>query len=375
MKFLHVVPNVKEEASGWAYSVPRLCEGLAARGHEVELSCLAVRNDIRGVRTSEYPALPVLRKFGISIGHTRALAARSREVDVVHNHSLWSMMNVVSGWVVPGSGAKLVVSPRGTLSRPALNRRRLVKRVLWVAQHRALAAADLVHATSADEYLDIRRRGFTKPVAIVPNGIDVPRAVPERRRRGVRTLLFLSRIHPKKGVERLLEAWKQLETTHSEWRLVVAGKGDERYERRVKAFAQRLKLRRVSFPGAVYGPEKDQLYSEADLFTLPTQSENFGNVVAEALSHGCPCVVSTGAPWSGMKTEGCGWWVDRDLSSFGGALDEAMSTPPDTLMNMGRKGRAWMQRDYDWDSIARKMDSAYRWILNGGERPSCVVTG
>ena len=373
MKFFHIVPNVKEEASGWAYSVPRLCQSIAKLGHDVELSCLAVRHDISGVKTTEYTALPVFRKFGVSVGHTRALISSTKRVDVVHNHSLWSMMNVVSGWVVPRTNAKLVVSPRGTLSQWAMNRRRLLKRFLWVLQRRTLAEADLLHATSQEEYLDIRSHGFSNPIVVVPNGIDVPDSIPPSRPRSMRTLLFLSRIHPKKGVDRLLEAWKRLQRKHSSWQLVIAGKGDTEYERQVVALADSLKLERISFVGPKYRSEKSRLYLSADLFALPTHNENFGIVVAEALAHACPCIVSKGAPWSGLETEECGWWVDRDVRTFSNALDRAMLLPPDRLAKMGENGRAWMKRDFGWDSIARQMDSAYRWIAERGDRPSCVV--
>ncbi|HZP65438.1 MAG TPA: glycosyltransferase, partial [Rudaea sp.] len=164
MKLVHVVPHVNQEASGPSYSVPRLCEALAARGHDVELSCQAARQPIPGVRTSVYPEWRVLRRFAISPAHARALARAARHVDVIHNHSLWSMVNVAAGWVVPGRRAKLVTSPRGTLSEWAMTRNRRIKRVLSLAQDRALRRADVLHATSEAEYLDIRQRGYKPPV-------------------------------------------------------------------------------------------------------------------------------------------------------------------------------------------------------------------
>ena len=147
---------------------------------------------------------------------------------MVHNHSLWSMVNVASGWVVPGRGAKLVVSPRGTLSAWALSRNRHVKRVLWPLQKRVLARADLLHATSEVELAEIRAQGFTAPVAVIPNGIDLPdmRHGVKQGSDGMRTLLFLSRIHPTKAIDRLLAAWVQLQTRHPDWRLVIAGRGE-----------------------------------------------------------------------------------------------------------------------------------------------------
>lgn len=371
MKLVHVVPHVDEEAAGPSYSVPRLCESLAARGHEVELSCLAAQGAMPGVRLDIHTQWPLLERFAISSSHARALRRKADLVDIVHNHSLWSMVNVATGWVVPGRHAKLVTSPRGTLSQWALARRRSVKRVLWPMQQRALLRASMLHATSEEEYGDIRALGIRAPVAIIPNGIDLP--VPNKcASSSLRTLLFLGRIHPVKGIDRLLQAWQQLEGRHPGWRLVVAGRGESVHEREVHELVVTLRLLRVAFVGAVYGNDKSHAYSGANLFVLPTHSENFGMTVAESLAHGCPAVVSKGAPWAGLEIEGCGWWVGHEVPALAAALDAAMSLPDGELANMGRKGRAWMERDFGWDSVAQRMEAAYRWILDGGEVPQWV---
>jgi len=372
MRIVHVVPHVDEEASGTAYVVLRLCEMLATRGHEVELSCLAASNEIPGVRIDIHPQWPVLARFAISSSHVRALRHKAARVDIVHNHSLWSMVNVASGWVVPRRRAKLVTSPHGTLSRWALSRRRDLKRVLWPLQRPALARADLLHATSEDEYEDIRRLGLRAPVAIVPNGIDVPPVRLRSREEPARTLLFLSRIHPKKGIDLLLRSWKELEAEHPDWRLVVVGRGEPGHVREARELAANLAITRVEFAGPLYGADKSSAYFGADLFVLPTHSENFGMVVAEALAHGCPAIVSRGAPWAGLVSEGCGWWIEQDVAALSAALHHAMSLPSAELSAMGARGRHWMERDYGWESVAARMEEAYRWILDGGPVPATV---
>jgi glycosyltransferase involved in cell wall biosynthesis len=374
VRLVHVVPHIDQEAAGPSYSVPRLCQSLAALGNEVELTCLAARGDIAGVTLDLHPQWPVLERFAVSTSLTRALASKAGVVDVVHNHSLWSMVNVASGWVVPGRGAKLVVSPRGTLSAWALSRNRQVKRVLWPLQKRGLTRADLLHATSDVELAEIRAQGFTAPVAVIPNGIDLPdmRQIVTQYSAGRRTLLFLSRIHPTKAIDRLLAAWVKLQSKHEDWRLVIAGSGEAAYVEEVKALAKTLGTDRVDFPGPLFGDAKQQAYFGAELFVLPTHSENFGMVVAEALAHGCPAVVSCGAPWEGLRTEGCGWWVSNSVESLVVALDAAMQLPPAQLAAMGLRGRTWMERDYGWVAIGQKMDAAYRWLVNGGEQPDFI---
>ena len=372
MKLVHSVPHIDQEASGPSYSIPRLCESLAKLGHEVELSCLAAKDGIPEVSIDVHRQWPILTRFAISSSHARALSRKAAQVDIVHNHSLWSMVNIAAGWVVPAKHARLVTSPRGTLSSWALSRTMLLKRLLWPMQRRALQRADLLHATSEGEYLDIRKQGFTAPVAIVPNGIDLPILPPRKIRAKQRTLLFLGRIHPTKCIDRLLYSWKQLQGAHPDWQLLIAGPGEPEYENKMRKLSESLSCERVTFAGPLYGTSKSEAYLEADLFVLPSHSENFGMTVAEALSHSCPAVVSRGAPWSGLELEGCGWWIENDVTSLTTALGAAMLLQPQELEVMGGKGRDWMERDFGWSSIATQMAAAYGWLVEGGEPPASI---
>lgn len=301
-----------------------------------------------------------------------ALRQSAGNVDIVHNHSLWSMVNVATGWVVPGKRAKLVVSPRGTLSVWALAHSKWRKKLLWPLQKRVLERADLLHATSEDEYEDIRRAGFKPPVLVAPNGIDLPVLAERQTGQSMRTLLFLSRLHPIKGLENLLDAWSVLEKSHPNWQLRIVGPGDAIYITSLQARASGYGLHRVEFTGPLYAEDKSAAYRNANLFVLPTHSENFGMAVAEALSHECPAIVSHGAPWSGLEHEGCGWWIANDVDSLSSTLDTAMSLPAAELHAMGARGRAWMQRDFSWDAIAQEMEAAYRWTVEGGPIPACI---
>ena len=376
MKIVHVVPHINQEASGVAAVLSPLANRLSGYGHKIEILCLAGGNPIPNVDLTVYRQWPVFNRFAVSTDCARAMRLKAREVDIIHNHSLWSMVNIAAGWAVPGLKAKLVTSPHGTLSSWALKRSHIIKKILWPLQSRVLSKADLLHATSGEEYEDIRNLGFQAPIMIVPNGIDIPEitdpCVPAET--DTRTLLFLSRIHPKKGIDRLLHAWSALQSRHHDWRLVIVGRGDTAHVEEVTSLASSLDLERVDFPGPLYGAEKSRAYLAADLFVLPTHSENFGMVVAEALAHGTPAVVSQGAPWAGLETEGCGWWVEHDVPTLTASLDAAMSLPAEQLTEMGAKGRAWMARDFGWESIARRMEAGYRWLIEGGAPPEWVRT-
>lgn len=374
MKLLHVVPRIDQEAAGPSYSVPRLCQALAARGHEVELSCIAARESIPGVPLDLHPDWPILKRFEVSTSLARALRRKADHVDIVHNHSLWSMVNVASGLVVPGRHAKLVTSPRGTLSPWALSRTRQLKRLLKPLQWRALERADLLHATSDQELADIRAQGLRAPIAVIPNGIDVPPGLLARNEDERRRLLFLGRIHPTKCIDRLMQAWRGLEVSHADWDLVIAGRGEADYVRTLKELAESQGLQRVRFLGPVYGADKTIAYRNADILVLPSHSENFGMVVAEALAHGCPVIASKGTPWEGLEREACGWWVGHDVETLAATMDAAMRLPRTQLQAMGERGRAWMLRDFSWESVAERMDAAYAWLLSGGanQRPNCI---
>jgi glycosyltransferase involved in cell wall biosynthesis len=284
------------------------------------------------------------------------------------------MVNVASGLVVPGRHAKLVTSPRGTLSPWALSRARQFKRILKPSQWRALERADLLHATSEAEYLEIRAQRLAAPVAVIPNGIDVPIELPVKRPGARRRLLFLGRIHPTKCIDRLLQAWRLVEPAFDDWDLTIAGRGDAAYELAMRELAAGLELKRATFVGPLYGDDKANAYRDADLFILPSHSENFGMVVAEALAHGCPVIASKGAPWEGLEREGCGWWVVHDVETLAATMDTAMRLQREKLAEMGARGREWLLRDFSWKSVASRMEAAYDWIIDGGKgpQPECV---
>jgi glycosyltransferase involved in cell wall biosynthesis len=257
-----------------------------------------------------------------------------------------------------------------------LKRSAYLKKALWPLQKRALERADMLHATSEAEYHEIRALGLKAPVVILPNGIDVPervgRSIEDENTLNRRTLLFLSRIHPKKGIDRLLNAWAALESQHLEWDLVIAGTGESAHVEEIKVLIEKLGVKRVDFVGPLYGDSKAAAYQNAELFVLPTHSENFGMAVAEALAHGCPAVVGTGAPWAGLRTEECGWWVEITVESLKNTLSSAFGRSREELQVMGERGRKWMEREYGWSSIAQKMNVAYQWLCKGGERPEFV---
>jgi glycosyltransferase involved in cell wall biosynthesis len=290
---------------------------------------------------------------------------------------MWQINSIYPQWSVRGTSAKIVVSPRGALSPWAMTHGSRLKRVMWpLLQRPSLRAAACFHATADAELHQIRELGFTQPVAVIPNGVDIPGSEP-RKPDDFRTLLFLGRIHPKKGVDTLLHAWHAVMGRFPDWRLKIVGSdavyGDASgYLTAMKTLSARLGLERVSFEGPHYGAAKWDAYGAAELFVLPSHSENFGMTVAESLAAGTPVVVTKGAPWAEIETHGCGWWIDGGAASLAAALDVALREPREALSARGAAGRAWVARTYSWTTVAANMRLVYQWLMGGADAPDCV---
>lgn len=373
VRVAHVVPSIGSEASGPSYSVPRLCKALAQLDVDVRLHVLEpLPASPIFDQVAAYPTLPLLRRLGVSPAMARRLKEEARRLDILHTHSLWMMPNMYPREAVRGARCKLVFSPRGTLSTWALRHSRWRKKLVWhMGQRAALQAADAIHATSDEEYGEIRAAGLAAPVAIIPNGVDIPPL--NRQSAGpTRRLLFLSRIHEKKGVDRLLRVWRRLQAEFPDWECLIVGPLAGHYPAQMQELARQLQVERLTFHGEALGTEKTAVFQSSSLFVLPTHSENFGMAVAEALANGVPAVVTRGAPWAGLAGHRCGWWIDNSDEALEQALRQAMRTPGEELTEWGMRGRAWMQRDFSWERIAEKMLLTYLWIKHGGETPDWV---
>jgi glycosyltransferase involved in cell wall biosynthesis len=280
----------------------------------------------------------------------------------MHFHGMWMMPNVYPANAVRGTDCKLVMSPRGMMEPWALSWNARRKQLFGaVFQYRALQSVDAFNATSKGEAESIRMAGFTAPVAVIPIGIDIPHGMHDRG--GARRLaVYLGRLHPKKNLEALIDAWGRVEMSHPEWDRVIAGPGDADY---VQGLVQRAgSTEHLTVTGAAFGDDKAQLLESSELFVFPTLSENFGIVVAEALSYGLPVIASTGSPWAEIATRGCGWWVDPSLDSLAAALDGVLSEDRETLRARGAIGRTWMEDAYSWHSVASRTSEFYGWLID-----------
>jgi len=323
----------------------------------------------------DYVDVPVLRRLRASSALAEALRGVASDVEVIHDHGLWLMPNVYAGWEAKRARTALVVAPRGMLSPVALTFSRMRKRVFWrLLQGPAIRRAACIHATSTQEYEEVRAFGLSNPVAIIPNGIDLPEPKqgsatslgPER------IVLSLGRIHPKKKLDTLIRAWAKIEGAHPGWRLRIMGPDEHGHAGELRALANREGASRVAIEPPIFGSEKLRVYREADLFVLPTSNENFALTVAEALAAGTPAICTKGAPWGGLMQAGCGWWIDQGIDPLATTLANAMAMTRQALKDMGARGHDWMARDFSWDRVAGDMLAVYRWLRHASEAPETV---
>ena len=378
MKVVHVLPRIITDSSGTAHYVTELCESLNSFGCDVHLSLLQptiLKDTGYPVHGFSVPKFPYAFRLGYSPAMRSWLREQAWHTDIIHNHSMWMMPNIYPADAVSNRPCKLIVSPHGTLSGWALQRSKWKKKIVWaLGQKKLFRQADLLHATSDSEYGEIRAFGIKLPVAVIPNGIDnPPDAKTTKTESESRKLLFLSRIHEKKGLDFLLDAWGAIHGSFPDWELVIAGPLEGGYPRYVQKTAKQKELKGVRFTGELRGSAKDRAFFDADLFILPTRSENFGMAVAEALAHAVPVITTKGAPWRGLEKHRCGWWIDIGNEPLIETLKEAMSLSSERLSEMGARGREWMQRDFSWDRIGRMMYQTYEWLLGGGPPPGWVA--
>lgn len=375
MKVILTVSGIGMEAAGPSYSVPGLCRGLKAVGVDV---CLHARMwDKARDFSFDYVAYPYLRSRclpGANPLMRDGLKRACRNADILHANGLWNMPSVYPAWAVKGTKCKLVVAPRGTLAAWALQKGYWKKKIfgLWF-QNQVLRRADMFHATSEKEYEEIRAQGYRQPVAIVPIGMDVPEVeshVKEDAGR-IRKVVFFGRLHKVKGVDRLVRAWGAV--ARDGWELVIAGPDCGMLEE-LKRIVAEEQAPRVSFVGEINGHAKYEFLAGGDVYVLPSDTENFGVTVAEALASGTPVIASQGTPWQGLERERCGRWVPLGVEPLAAALNELMVISDEARAAMGARGREWIRRDFSWKGIGAKMKTAYEWLLDSGkvERPEWV---
>lgn len=375
IRVLHVIPSLDPGDGGPSVVFPRMLAALAAVGVGVEGATTA-----SGATGDAAGAPPIwrfrrdLRAGKPSLALLRWLRRRVVSYDLVHVHALFSFAPNVAAWLARSRGVPYVIRPLGVLNRYGMTARRpwLKRLSLRMVEGPLLRDAAAVHFTSqaeADEAaeLGIRMRGVVIPLGVEASPAGDPGLLRARLpvlAPGSRVLLFLSRLDPKKNLEALIDAFGEVAAGEPALRLLVCGSGEPGY---VAALRRRADGRglgdRIVWAGEVRGAEKASAFALADLFVLPSHSENFGIAVVEAMAAGLPVVVSEGVPLANRIVEaGAGWRCGTDAASVAKALRAALDPAVD-LRAVGARAMALAQADYSIEAMGRRLKALYEQIL------------
>lgn len=387
LKIIQTIASCSTDAGGPSRSVSALAAATASQNCEVELVTLDAgtpKNEFvlppeHLVKTNLCSCQnPFQKKIQWSPEFSKTLnrLVRNAKQVLIHDNGVWLPTNHSAAAVARRQRVPLIISPRGMLTQWSWNFRRFKKRAAWLLyQKRDLLSARVLHATSRAEADDLRALGLKQPIAVIPNGVELPMIQkPEIRsqKSEVKIALFLSRIHPKKGLMDLVAAWDAVRPAG--WKVVVAGGDELNHRAEVEVEIQRRGLSgHFQFIGAVGDAQKWEIYRAADLFILPTKSENFGIVIAEALASGVPVITTRATPWEELEKHQCGWWIETGVEPLLKALHQATALSDVERNAMGRRGRLLIENNYSWPKIAREMRNVYEWILGGGEKPECII--
>lgn len=384
MKIVHVIEGLDDSYGGPSKSVPYMAHYSSLHGAEPHLLSTnyagADSNEViaeKGLPWQVFDTVgppklryaPKLRNKLFEIGNA------DRGSTVVHVHNLWNYTSYAAFKACQAHNMPLVVSPRGSLFSWSLSQGRWRKKIAWTAFQKRILNASVLHTTSNEEAQAVASLGVGKRILCVRNGVELDKdesqgigtteavrmlGLDPRRRHA----LFMSRLHKKKGLELLLEAWADC-TESSDWRLLIAGDtADKIYRTALEAQVASLGLTdSVQFIGFADSSKKELLLAASEFFVLPSFSENFGIVVAEALAAGMPVITTVGTPWAEIATEKAGWYIDVDRRALAAALSEAMRLSPQVRKRLGENGRRLAER-YDWNAIGREMVDVYRQILS-----------
>lgn len=316
-----------------------------------------------------------------------ALNALNSNLDILHCHGIWLFPSFIDVLAHYKFKTPYVISPRGMLDPWAIKNSAWKKKLVGgLLEHRHLKNATCLHALCRSEAESIRAYGLTNPIAIIPNGIDLPtlektvnsqQQVPaENSQQRRKKLLFLGRIHPKKGLKELIDAWAEITKGSPEevsWELIIAGWDDGGHEAGLKQQVTSLGLGgSISFVGSMFGDSKDQLLREVDAFILPSYSEGLPMSVLEAWAYQLPVLMTEfcNIP-EGFDTNAAIYIEPRPISIAAG-IRKLINLPEDDLNKIGQRGRTLVEDKFTWKHIAEQMKDVYTWCVSGENPPTCV---
>lgn len=389
MNVAFVLPYLAERFGGPVVVAKNMGAGLAALGHNVSYWATGEEKD-RGGQLSSIDSAHVYdlvwpRTWYRSKGLAAGLSAWIASIDIIHINGFWAYPVYAASQVAKANDTPYVIRPAGCLEPWRLGHRTLKwfkkKAYFNLISKSIMRDAACLQAVSQQEAEHFRLVGYRGPITIVPNGVncdefsrgngaEAEACWPDLKDRQV--VLFMSRLSPEKGLDQLIPMWADLvkSINYKDALLVIAGPDNRGYKKEVEGIIDRCDVgSQVLITGMVRGGEKLALFRRADIFILPSYSENFGIVVAEALACGTPVITTTATPWKVLQDIDAGRWVSPRGPELGQALRELLDMSRWEREKMGRRGRIFIKENYAWDRILGKILTVYDCILSGQPVP------
>lgn len=311
-----------------------------------------------------------------SPGLAKFIDESAPSIDLVHLHGLWQYPSFLTRRFQFQHRKPTLVSPHGMLEGWALRNSSWKKRLmLRLFERRMLETAACIHALNEKELNDIRNFGLKNPVCILPNGVENRNASISRYKKN--EVIFVGRLHPKKGLVNLINAWSKMpEEILKVWHLRIIGWDDGGHERELETLVRSMSLEGcVSMNGPLFGLEKQKALDEARLFILPSKSEGLPIAVLEAWESGLPVIMTPQCNLDIGFRNGCAIQVDTTADSIARGLLKFFDQTDSEHAEMGRKGKQLVADSFTWSRIAEQLLSVYQWLVQGDCRPSCVHLG
>lgn len=422
VRVAYVLPWVSRNAGGLFLSVSGLAKA-AGRLDGVEIRVFGVQDKFSEQDKCQWEPLVVETAGVIGPARLAYAPAMGRMIqrfspDLIHSAAVWTHQAAVVNRLHSRAGVPFVLSPRGTLDAWALRRSRLKKAVArWLYQQRHFERAACIHALNESELNSIRTYGLRNPVCIIPNGVELPElegpTMEERASSpgtgpimaaGRKVLLYLGRIHPKKGLVNLLCAWAEMQKRRckgaADWLLVIAGWEEVGHRGELLVLCDQLGLpvcrdfgdssepatngpardhaaawnggAHVVFLGPQFGRAKDACYRMCDAFILPSFSEGLPMAVLEAWSYAKPVLMTPQCNIPQGFDAQAAIRIEPTAESIAEGLRELFGAPESSLRTMGANGRNLVIKQFTWPTIAQQMKAVYDWVLGGGSPPATV---
>ncbi|KAA5548772.1 glycosyltransferase [Adhaeribacter rhizoryzae] len=383
MKVAFITPSVSRSSGGIFEVELALAKSLTAVGCEVEVygqNDENTQHDLprwESIKVYTYPSIgPHAFRYSPALKN----AVVKSNCQVGHLQVLWMYTSVVTNhWF--SAGKPYVVTIHGMLEPWALQNAGWKKKIVtFLYEGRCLKNANCIHAHTYKEYQDIRKFGLTNPVSIIPNGVDLPDTKPVTQKpawyaqtNNRKVVLFISRLHPKKGIENMLEAWATL-SQHPDWCLVIAGWGDNEYAQSLKNKVRELGLENsIIFTGPLFNQEKHLAFTHADAFILPSLSEGLPMAILEAWSYKVPAVITPACNIPEGYEANAAIKIEPNPTNIAAGLQHLFSLTDDQRQELGQNGYDLVLQKYTWDKIAQQMAQVYEWVANGGQAPATIL--